>query len=208
MAMIVVGGSNRGVGKTALVCGLIAALSEYEWTAIKVTSHAHGFDQPIWEEPATPTNTSLAQEQGTDTSRYLAAGAHRALLCTSPPGSHDSQPSLPALLDQLWPLFGRGTNFIFESNSIVHHVNPNVCLLIHGGSHRELPLPPRKPSFTAAVRFADAMVNHSREDGITPEGLCLSGQPPKPIFHLAALERISPELLAWLRQKLPPAPHS
>ena len=33
MAIIVVGGSKRGVGKTTLVCALIGALTEYRWTA-------------------------------------------------------------------------------------------------------------------------------------------------------------------------------
>lgn len=45
MAIIVVGGSNRGVGKTTLVCGLIAALPEYRWNAIKITTHDH--PQPV-----------------------------------------------------------------------------------------------------------------------------------------------------------------
>ena len=50
MAIIVVGGSNRGAGKTALVCGLIAALPEFHWIAVKVTDHDHGQPSPIWEE--------------------------------------------------------------------------------------------------------------------------------------------------------------
>ena len=57
MAIIVVCGSGRGVGKTALVCGLIAALPELRWTAWKITSHAarHG-PQPIYvKRPALPT---------------------------------------------------------------------------------------------------------------------------------------------------------
>jgi hypothetical protein len=204
MAILAVGGSNRGVGKTALVCGLIAALPEYPWVAVKFTSHDHGLPEPIWEEPARSPDAQLAQGQKTDTARYLAAGARRALLCTSTPGSKDSEPDLSALLSRLWLMFGRGTNFIFESNSIVHHVSPDVFLLVNdvwqGLS--------TKPSFTAALGFADAMVTHAKADGITPDGLRLAGQPAKPIFHLARLERVSPEMLAWLRRKLPPVPHS
>ncbi len=52
MAIIVVGGGGRGAGKTALICGLIRALPEIPWTAIKITSHAHGNPTPIWEETA------------------------------------------------------------------------------------------------------------------------------------------------------------
>lgn len=191
MAIIVVGGSTRGAGKTTLVCGLIAALPEFRWTAVKITTHEHGYPTPIWEE------TKPGDE--TDTARYLAAGAKRAFLACAPGGDKGAEHSLPAVLDELWPRFGRGTNLIFESNSVVHHVRPNVCLMIHASPKRELPLPERKPSFIAAVGHADAMVALSHADEVTPEGLCLPGQPPKPVFHLAALERISPQMLAWIR---------
>jgi hypothetical protein len=244
MAIIVVGGSNRGVGKTALVCGLIAALPEYRWTAVKITTHDH--PQPVttgrpgapeilaphhphglrsttfryfWErkasvpaakpEPVSATSPiweETAPGQETDTARFLAAGAARALLVSAPDGD------LSEPLNQLWPRFGRGTNIIFESNSVVHHVRADACLLIHGVAERALPLPERKPSFIAAVRHADAMVAHARANKVIPDGLCLAEPAAdlpaaaKPIFHLAALQRVSPELLVWLRRKLEPSP--
>ena len=246
MAIIVVGGSNRGVGKTALVCGLIAALPEYRWAAIKITSRDH--KQPVspgrtnraegsTSEVSHPLRTTLFRHlfekrieetarapepqasssiwedtvrgEDTDTSRYLSAGAARALLVTATEGE------LSGPLNQLWPRFGRGTNLIFESNSVVHHVRPDVCLLIHAIAERALPLPERKPSFIAALRHADAMVAHARADELIPDGLCLAlPEPdpehpvsPRPIFHLRTLQRVSPELLAWLRQRLPQAQH-
>jgi molybdopterin-guanine dinucleotide biosynthesis protein len=250
MAIIVVGGSNRGVGKTALVCGLIAALPEYRWAAVKIASHVptqtaspdtdeRGSGEPgpagsfrqvfarrmnerfgssnpaalpatnavpapvpasglIWEE-------SVAGEE-TDTGRYLAAGAERALLVTAVDGD------LSDALNQLWPRFGRGSNIIFESNSVAHHVSADACVLIHAVAERALPLPARKPSFLAALRHADALVAHAAVDKVIPEGLCLAGgdqaQPsPRPIFHLQTLEQISPEMLAWLRRRLPEPLH-
>jgi hypothetical protein len=245
MAIIVVGGSNRGVGKTALVCGLIAGLSDYRWTAVKITTHNH--QQPVsqgreniaegpasdaphalraslfrqifekrsgetaGQQEAAPTSGPIWEEtapgEETDTARYLAAGAARALLVSAPDGE------LAEPLNQLWPSFGRGTNLIFESNRVVHHVHADVCLLIHAVAERALPLPERKPSFIAAVRHADAMVSHALADEVIPEGLSVAApepdqpQDPKPIFHLRALERISPELLAWLRHRLPPPQH-
>jgi hypothetical protein len=242
MAIIVVGGSNRGVGKTALVCGLVAALPEYRWAAVKITSHEHTqpvspgrtnrsegstadishplrstlfrhlFEKRIEEtvrEREPQVRSSIWEDtvrgENTDTSRYLSAGAARALLVTATEGD------LYGPLNQLWPRFGRGTNIIFESNSVVHHVRADVCVLIHAVAERTLPLPERKPSFISALRHADAMVTHARADDLIPEGLCLAlpdldvEQPlrPKPIFHLRALERISPEMQAWLRQRLP-----
>jgi hypothetical protein len=246
MAIIVVGGSNRGVGKTSLICGLIAALTEYRWTAVKISTHEHpqtlspagsqnfegaaerapqggrtsSFRQfwerttgarvekpmpvpiaaggPIWEETISGDDS--------DTGRFLAAGAKRALLMSAPDGE------LAEPLNQLWPRFGRGTNLIFESNSVVHHVRADACLLIHGVAERGLPLPERKPSFLAALRHGDAMVARARVDKVIPDGLCLAGNEAtstaKPIFHLADLERVSPELLAWVRGKLDTSLHS
>ncbi len=248
MAIIVVGGSNRGVGKTALVCALIAALTEYRWTAVKITTHDHkqpvspsrvlrgvGLDHELPRElrpqflrqifekrrvglagkpepalPSSPIWEETTPGEETDTGRYLAAGATRALLVSA----LDEELSEP--LNQLWPRFGRGTNFIFESNSVVHHVRPDVFLLIHGVAERALPLPERKPSFIAALRHADAMVAQARTDQVVADGLSLAGleatpeQPPasRPIFQLRSLDRLSPELLAWLRLRLAPPQHS
>ena len=46
MAVVVVGGGGRGVGKTALVCGVIAALPEMQWVAVKIAGHEHGLRTP------------------------------------------------------------------------------------------------------------------------------------------------------------------
>jgi len=206
MAIVVVGGSNRGVGKTALVCGLIAAFPEVRWTAVKITIDDHGQTEPILEE------TKAGRD--TDTARYLAAGASRALLATPILRGSPRVPDISSLLNELWPKFGRGTNLIFESNIVVHHVRPDLCLLIHVGPGRGLAPVVRKPSFLAAIPFADALVTRASADRVIPDGLCLpiaqgTGAPgPGPIFHLATLERISPDMMAWLRERLRPVSHS
>ena len=40
--VVVVGGHTRNIGKTQLVCDLIAALPEAEWIAGKITQYGHG----------------------------------------------------------------------------------------------------------------------------------------------------------------------
>jgi hypothetical protein len=192
MAIIVVGGSSRGVGKTALVCGLIAALSEYRWSAVKITTDVHSKPKPIWEE------TSAGK--GTDTARYLAAGAERAFLATAAMSMRERrlEPDLPPVLDELWPNFGPGTNLIFESNSILRHLQPTLCLLVQGAADDAT----RKPSFTAALGLADALVVHAPLNRFIPDGFCRVGEQPKPIFSLAAVEQISQEMLFWLRDRL------
>ena len=187
MAIVVVGGSNRGVGKTALVCGLIAGLPEYRWTAVKVTTHNHGNPKPIWEE-TTPG-------RGTDTARYLAAGASRAFFATPALGSASPIQDFSLMLDELWsklgPELGPGAHVLFESNRIVQYLKPDLCLLVHGGTGWH------KDSFNLALRHGDAMVALSNADGMI-EG----SEQSRPIFHLAALERISPQMQAWLRRRL------
>ena len=42
MAIVVIGGHSRSVGKTSVVAGLIAALREFDWTAVKITQYGHG----------------------------------------------------------------------------------------------------------------------------------------------------------------------
>ena len=54
------GGSSRKAGKTTVICEIIAATREAEWTAIKISPHDH--------EPSLHG----------DTERYLDAGAARA----------------------------------------------------------------------------------------------------------------------------------
>ncbi len=66
--LIAVGGNSRKAGKTGVICALIRAIPEADWTAIKISPHTH-------EAPGS----------GGDTGRFLAAGARRALLLDSAP---------------------------------------------------------------------------------------------------------------------------
>ena len=176
MAVIVVGGSGRGVGKTALVCGLIAALPEFGWAAVKVTSHAYGQRETIWEE--------TEPGPGTDTSRYLAAGAQRALLVTA--GEDELALRLGELRERLEP----GAHVMYESNSVLRHLTPDICLGVMSGGGSEA-----KPSFREAFDHADALVS---EVGLM--SLVAGG---KRTFRLDRLDSISDEMGNWLRQRLP-----
>ncbi len=197
MAVIVVGGNGRGVGKTTLLCGLIAALPGYRWTAVKISSHPHRLEEPefrartasrevIWEE--------TRPGQGSDTARYLAAGAERALLLTAP------REGFAALLDRLWKSFEPGAHLLFESNRILEHLEPDLCLMIQPGPDRDRTPAVLKPSFVRAMPHADALVARAEAD----RRVALAGT-QKPLFELADFGRISAEMLAWLAIKLGPA---
>ena len=190
MAIVVVGGSGRGVGKTALVCGLIAALPEFDWAAVKVASHSHGRNEPVWEE-TTPGNA-------TDTARYLAAGARRALLATAPLKDSPPEPDFSLLLHDLRAMLGWDANILFESNRILDYLQPGLCLMVRAGAEFAVEA---KPSFSVAAHHAHAMVERAKTDRL------LRGDPAsKPVFQLANLELVSPEMQAWLLLKLASAP--
>ena len=39
---VVVGGHSRNVGKTSVTAGIIRALPDFHWTAVKITQYGHG----------------------------------------------------------------------------------------------------------------------------------------------------------------------
>jgi len=175
MTVVVVGGSCRGAGKTALICGLLRALPEVSWTAVKITSHVHGKPAPIFEE-TTPGNDS-------DTARYLAAGARRALLVTA------DDEALGPLVQQILAGCPPGSGVIFESNSVLRCLRPDLCLAAASSPKGE-----RKPSFDLVEQHMDALVELAGHNHMI-EGERLA-------FRLVSLDRISPIMLAWLRERL------
>jgi hypothetical protein len=174
MAILVVGGGGKGAGKTALICGLLRALPDRKWTAIKITSHAHVPHEPIFEE------TAAGQE--TDTARYLAAGAGRALLFTAHEGG------LGALMRKFLDEHP-GSHLIVESNSVLNHLKPDLCFAVSmslkGGD---------KPSFEIVEQCADATVALGGHDHVIPGA--------RIHFHLRSLEAISPTMLEWVNERL------
>jgi hypothetical protein len=185
LSVIVVGGSNKGVGKTSLVCGIIAALPELRWTAIKITSHDYGQSKPIWTQPSIAAGTQ--EGKGTDTARFLKAGAQQALLVTV----LDEQAPIGNIEDVLAP----GDNVNIESNSILKQLQPQVCLAVVSAKE-----PSIKLSFVPLLKAADALVTTSREDF----GLPIPAT-ELPLFRLQSYEQLSAEMINWLRKRLAPA---
>jgi len=177
MAIIVVGGGGRGAGKTALVCGVIAALPELGWVAVKIANHAHGQERLVLEDAEAGDRS--------DTARYLAAGARRAFLLTPV-----DEAAMQAALDELWRRFERAENFIFESNRVLNFLKPDVCLMVRADANST----DEKASYENAVGRSDAVITRGTAD-VFRDG-------PRPEFELARLEKISPELEQWIRGRL------
>jgi len=176
MPTVVVGGSARHVGKTSLICGLIAAFPKCPWTAIKITSHDHGKSGHVWEE--------TEPGQGTDTARYLAAGARRTLLVTACDGKIPAAQLRAVIAEDRW--------LIFETNQIQLVDEPGLVLAVAGAEKAEA-----KPSFAALLRRADAIIHTG--SGPTAQ------HSTRPVFVLPDLQHPSSDLINWMRTRLGPS---
>src|SRR5262249_50791835 len=124
--VIVVGGHTRSIGKTQLVCDLIAALPEADFIAGKITQYGHGVCVQNGEHcGCAPDEHSSAFEWesdalgGTDSSRFLAAGARRSFWLRTKQGYLAE--GLPLLRKAMREVVEEGGtpffNLIIESNS-------------------------------------------------------------------------------------------
>jgi hypothetical protein len=146
--IIVVGGHTRNIGKTSVVAGLIAAMPEMHWTAIKITQFGHGVcsanGEPCDCETADHT-IAISQERsldsGTDSSRYLAAGAATSFWVRTRQGQ------LAEAMPRVRRLLAESQNVILESNSVLRFLQPDISLSVLDPRIRDF-----KPS---AVRYLD-----------------------------------------------------
>src|SRR5215468_12773343 len=83
--LVVVGGHTRSIGKTQLVCDIIAAFPRTEWIAGKITQYGHGVCAQNGEncdcapeEHVCALDWEKHSDTGTDSARFLAAGAKRS----------------------------------------------------------------------------------------------------------------------------------
>ncbi len=199
MAIVVVGGHTRNIGKTGVVAGLIAALPERRWTAIKITQFGHGVcsanGEPCDCETADHT-IAISEERdrttGTDSSRYLAAGAARAFWVRTRQGQlSEAMPRVRALLAE-------SGNVIVESNSVLRFLRPDLSLSV---------LDPGVRDFKAsAVRYLDRVdalvVPEGAEFGEMWEGVSRRMIEGKRRFCFRAPEYCSAELVAFVAERL------
>lgn len=180
MAIVAVGGSGKDVGKTGVVCAVISALREYEWTAVKITGHNYPAGGSNESSAALVIREETRAGEETDTARFLRAGAKRALLVTR---VGDEVP-----MDEIRAALGSDRNVVFESNRILDAVKPDVCLALVGGDER-------KASFVRLMRAADAVLTVQGSAAETlREGVRR--------FQLESVDRLPAELLTWLRERL------
>ena len=164
MAVIVVGGHTRNIGKSSVVAGLIAALPQMRWTAFKITQFGHGVcsanGRPCDCETADHA-FAISEERGldetTDSGRFLAAGAVRSLWVRTRQGQlFEAMPRIRREMET-------AENVIFESNSILQFFRPDLYLTVLDPEVRDF-----KVSAKRFLDRADGIVTtHRAADGWT-----------------------------------------
>lgn len=194
MATIVVSGHSRKVGKTSVMAGLIHALREYSWTAVKISSHRHsGFPGFRCEGStnALEVHEETKRDGSSDTSRFLAAGACRSFWIQVDPAS-----SLDSLLP-LKTLLHSSSHLMIESNWILRHLQPDLCILVLRYDINHF-----KESARHALDLAHAVVAvHSRLSLPPWEGIS-SLLEKIPCFDAADPQNLPPDLIDFVRLRL------
>lgn len=154
MAIVVVGGHTRNIGKSSVVAGLIAALPELRWSAFKITQFGHGIcsanGKPCSCETG-PHTVAISEERDptmqTDSARFLAAGAVHSFWVRTRQGQlADAMPHIRKRL-------AAATNAIIESNSILGCLEPDMYLTVLDPANRDF-----KSSAESFLDRADAVL--------------------------------------------------
>jgi hypothetical protein len=231
--LIVVGGHTRTIGKTQLVCDVISTFPEARWIAGKITQYGHGVcaqnghdchcapDEHIcaisWEESSTA---------GTDSSRFLAAGARRSFWLRTKQGFlAEGLPILRNALQEISAEEGFNVNnavgqahasdapisitqplaLIVESNSLMQFVKPTLFFTVLAPAVEDF-----KDSARAVLDRASALV--IRGNGLTADGEPLWTKIPakllreKPSVNPAEGDPLPEPLEVLVRRALESAP--
>ncbi len=202
MAVVVVGGHSRSVGKTSVVAGIIAALPEMHWTAIKITQYGHGICSANGEpcDCATDDHTWAVAEEfdrsgASDSSRFLVSGAARSLWARTRQGMLAE--AMPRLRKEL----AKAENTILESNSVMRFLRPDLYLTV---------LDAANPDFKATAREyldrADAVIlQNAKVIGHAvawQQKVSLKPVRRKAIFFITPPPYVTPEIVDFVRGKV------
>jgi hypothetical protein len=205
MAVVVIGGHSRSVGKTSVVAGLITALPSYDWTAFKVTQFGHGQcslnGQPC--HCATDDHTwAISEEKDksgkSDSSRFLLSGAKHSFWVRTEQGRLAE--ALPAIRRRV----AEAENAILESNSILKFIRPDLYIGV---------LDPATEDFkTSAQEFldrADAVIlHHKRNNRPHWRGISLKPVDGRPQFNIYPPNYVTQEIIEFVESRLKAVPSS
>ena len=166
--VIVVGGHTRGIGKTQLVCDVISAFRLANWIAGKITQYGHGVCAQNGEncacapdEHVSAINWELQADTGTDSARFLSAGARRSFWLRTKQGFlAEGLPLLrTALQETTADAQGELPPLIVESNSLLQFLRPSLYFSVVDPAKEDF-----KGSARVALDRADALVLRGSSD--------------------------------------------
>jgi len=200
MPTLVIGGHTRSVGKTSVVAGLISALPEFHWTAMKITQYGHGICSAHGQacDCATADHAWAVSEEKnrdgkSDTSRFLVAGAAHAWWVRTEQGR------LAEAMPRVRQILAASENAIIESNSILRFIKPDLYLTV---------LDPQTADFKASAQIfldrADAVLLHAAGSDEDPIWNRVSLKPVAhhPIFTITPQQYVTSEIVKFVRNHL------
>lgn len=200
MAIVVVGGHTRNIGKTSAVAGIIARMPEMRWTAMKITQYGHGICSANGEPcDCVTADHSIAitaerdPETGTDSARFLKAGAVRSLWVRTRQGNLAE--AMPGVRKEI----ARAENVIIESNSVMQFLQPDVFLSVLDYGTADF-----KPSALAALDRADAILLRASGAALTPQWKGVSRKlfAGKPVFEIGPPEWMTEGVVEFVRERI------
>jgi len=204
MSSLVIGGHSRSVGKTSVVAGIIAALPEFHWTAAKITQYGHGVCGVNGEacDCATADHAwAITEERSragdSDTSRFLAAGAHKVWWVRTQQGRLAE--AMPTLRTRL----AEAENVILESNSVMRFLRPDLYITVLDPATADF-----KNSAQEFLDRADAVILHKAADGRGWERVSLKPVAGRPVFQIVPPEYVTEEMVEFVRRQLGQAPRT
>jgi molybdopterin-guanine dinucleotide biosynthesis protein len=160
--VIVVGGHTRSIGKTQLVCDIISAFPQANWIAGKITQYGHGVCAQNGhdcdcapDEHVCAIEWEAHPESGTDSARFLAAGAKKSFWLRTKQGFlAEGLPLMRNALKALQREAGQDSPpLILESNSLLQFVKPTLYFAVVDPAREDF-----KDSARVALDRADALV--------------------------------------------------
>jgi hypothetical protein len=199
MAIVVVGGHSRSVGKTSVVAGVIAALPEFNWTALKITQFGHGIcsadGKPCDCDTGDDHFRALSDERDlsgeSDTSRFLVAGAKRSLWVRTRQGR------LGEAMPDIERKIAGAENVIMESNSVIRFLQPDLYLTVLDADTEDF-----KDSAREFLNRADAVILHQSEARAKWKSVSMDELAGKPIFKIQPPPYVTEEIAAFVRERL------
>jgi len=203
MSLIVIGGHSRSVGKTSVVAGLIAALPEFNWMALKITQYGHGICSADGKpcHCATDDHTRAITEEHdrsgeSDTSRFLVAGAQRSIWVRTRQGM------LAQAMPDVQRRIAGAENVIMESNSILQFLRPDLYLSVLDADTADF-----KDSAREFLPRADGVILHRTDATPQWNSVSIDAAAGVPRFYIDPPVYVTPEIVTFVREHLSVAHH-